>query len=98
VPECDFQLSARVTAGFTATFDAGVLLLWLDERRWGKLCFEWPGGSGPAGTNPGSDHRVGGMLRLGSELPAGEVKSPGCGQRLRSRTAWNPGDLLIREK
>jgi regulation of enolase protein 1 (concanavalin A-like superfamily) len=40
-PAGDFQLSARVTAGFTATFDAGVLLLWLDERHWGKLCFEF---------------------------------------------------------
>jgi regulation of enolase protein 1 (concanavalin A-like superfamily) len=27
--------------GFAATFDAGVLLLWLDERHWGKLCFEF---------------------------------------------------------
>lgn len=41
VLEGDFQLSARVTVGFAATFDAGVLLLWLDERRWGKLCFEF---------------------------------------------------------
>ena len=41
LPEGDFQLSARVTAGFVSTFDAGVLLLWLDERRWGKLCFEF---------------------------------------------------------
>ena len=41
VPEGDFQLSARVTVGFAATFDAGVLLLWLDERRWAKLCFEF---------------------------------------------------------
>jgi regulation of enolase protein 1 (concanavalin A-like superfamily) len=41
VPEGDFQLSARVTVGFAATFDAGVLLLWLDERHWGKLCFEF---------------------------------------------------------
>jgi regulation of enolase protein 1 (concanavalin A-like superfamily) len=40
-PEGDFQLSARVTVGFASTFDAGVLLLWLDERRWGKLCFEF---------------------------------------------------------
>ncbi|MEV4620701.1 DUF1349 domain-containing protein [Asanoa sp. NPDC049573] len=39
-PEGDFQLSARVTVGFAATFDAGVLLLWADERHWGKLCFE----------------------------------------------------------
>jgi uncharacterized protein len=40
-PEGDFQLSARVTVDFGATFDAGVLLLWLDERHWGKLCFEF---------------------------------------------------------
>ncbi|MEK8108987.1 DUF1349 domain-containing protein [Micromonospora sp. M12] len=37
----DFQFSARVTVDFAATFDAGVLLLWLDERHWGKLCFEF---------------------------------------------------------
>lgn len=40
-PEGDFQFSARVTVGFAATFDAGVLLLWADERQWGKLCFEF---------------------------------------------------------
>ena len=40
-PEGDFQLSARVTVGFGSTFDAGVLMLWLDERRWAKLCFEF---------------------------------------------------------
>jgi regulation of enolase protein 1 (concanavalin A-like superfamily) len=40
-PDGDFQFSARVTVGFWSTFDAGVLLLWLDERRWAKLCFEF---------------------------------------------------------
>jgi uncharacterized protein len=40
-PEGDFQLSARVSVDFTATYDAGVLLLWFDERHWGKLCFEF---------------------------------------------------------
>jgi regulation of enolase protein 1 (concanavalin A-like superfamily) len=40
-PAGDFQLSARVTVDFASTFDAGVLLLWLDERRWAKLCFEF---------------------------------------------------------
>lgn len=40
-PEGDFQLSARVTVDFAATYDAGVLLLWVDERHWGKLCFEF---------------------------------------------------------
>ncbi len=39
-PDGDFQFSARVTVEFASTFDAGVLLLWIDERHWGKLCFE----------------------------------------------------------
>jgi regulation of enolase protein 1 (concanavalin A-like superfamily) len=39
-PETDFQLSSRVTVNFAATYDAGVLLLWIDERHWAKLCFE----------------------------------------------------------
>jgi uncharacterized protein len=37
----DFLLSARVTVGFAATYDAGVLLLYAGEREWGKLCFEY---------------------------------------------------------
>jgi uncharacterized protein len=40
-PEGDFQFSARLSVGFAATFDAGVLLIWRDERCWGKLCFEF---------------------------------------------------------
>ena len=40
-PAGDFQLSARVTVDFASTFDAGVFLLWLDERHWAKLCFEF---------------------------------------------------------
>src|SRR5262249_42245241 len=39
--EGDFMLSARVTVEFAATFDAGVLLLYANERSWGKLCFEY---------------------------------------------------------
>jgi uncharacterized protein len=39
-PPGDFQLSARVSVEFAATFDAGVLLVWADETRWAKLCFE----------------------------------------------------------
>jgi regulation of enolase protein 1 (concanavalin A-like superfamily) len=39
-PTGDFQLRARVTVDFGSTFDAGVLLLWIDERHWAKLCFE----------------------------------------------------------
>jgi uncharacterized protein len=40
-PRGDFQFSARVTVDFAATYDAGVLLIWIDERHWGKLCFEY---------------------------------------------------------
>ncbi|SFK01821.1 DUF1349 domain-containing protein [Cellulomonas sp. KH9] len=40
-PIGDFQLAARVTVGFASTFDAGVLLLRVDDRHWGKLCFEY---------------------------------------------------------
>jgi len=39
-PAGDFTLSARVRVGFGSTFDAGVLLIWADERNWAKLCFE----------------------------------------------------------
>lgn len=37
----DFTFSARVTVAFASTFDAGVLLLYLSERRWAKLCYEF---------------------------------------------------------
>jgi regulation of enolase protein 1 (concanavalin A-like superfamily) len=40
-PEGDFQLRARVRVGFESTFDAGVLLLWLNREYWAKLCFEF---------------------------------------------------------
>lgn len=36
----DFALAARVTVRFGNAFDAGVLLLYLSERRWAKLCYE----------------------------------------------------------
>ena len=40
-PDGDFQLSARVTVGFTAQYDAGVLFLWAVEQNWAKFCFEF---------------------------------------------------------
>lgn len=40
-PAGDFQFSARVTVDFASTYDAGVLLLWHDQRYWAKLCFEF---------------------------------------------------------
>lgn len=39
--DTDFQFVARVRVGFAGTFDAGVLLVWLHERAWAKLCFEY---------------------------------------------------------
>jgi regulation of enolase protein 1 (concanavalin A-like superfamily) len=39
--EDDFTFAARVTVGFASSFDAGVLLLYLSERRWAKLCYEF---------------------------------------------------------
>jgi regulation of enolase protein 1 (concanavalin A-like superfamily) len=39
--DTDFTLAARVTVGFAAAFDAGVLLLYLSERRFAKLCYEF---------------------------------------------------------
>ena len=36
----DFTLAARVSVRFGSVFDAGVLLLYLSERRWAKLCYE----------------------------------------------------------
>jgi regulation of enolase protein 1 (concanavalin A-like superfamily) len=40
-PTGDFQLSARVTVDFRSQYDAGVLLIWVDERHWAKFCFEF---------------------------------------------------------
>lgn len=40
-PEGDFQFSARVTVDFRSQFDAGVLLVWLDQENWAKFCFEF---------------------------------------------------------
>jgi uncharacterized protein len=40
-PEGDFQLSARVRVQFQSQYDAGVLLLWVDEQHWAKFCFEF---------------------------------------------------------
>ena len=36
-----YTLAARVRPAFADTFDAGVLLVYLDESMWAKLCFEF---------------------------------------------------------
>jgi uncharacterized protein len=40
-PDGDFQFIARVTVDFTEQYDAGVLLVWIDEQHWAKFCFEF---------------------------------------------------------
>ncbi len=40
-PDGDFTLQAYVEVDFAATFDAGVLMVWIDDRHWAKLCFEY---------------------------------------------------------
>ncbi|WP_447947514.1 DUF1349 domain-containing protein [Microbacterium lacticum] len=39
-PEGDFTFAADVTPNLRATFDAGVLLAWVNDTNWAKLCFE----------------------------------------------------------
>jgi len=46
-PVGDFQLSAHVRVDFQAQFDAGVLMLWGDEKSWAKFCFEYSPASEP---------------------------------------------------
>lgn len=41
VPDSRFQLSALVEVEFGSTFDAGVLLVWANDRSWAKLCLEY---------------------------------------------------------
>jgi uncharacterized protein len=36
-----YTLAARVRPTFAGTFDAGVLIVYQDERTWAKLCFEY---------------------------------------------------------
>jgi regulation of enolase protein 1 (concanavalin A-like superfamily) len=37
----DWQLSARVRVGSTATFDAAALAVWSTDEAWAKLCLEY---------------------------------------------------------
>jgi regulation of enolase protein 1 (concanavalin A-like superfamily) len=46
-PAGDFQLSARVSVDFRSQFDAGVLLVWIDDHHWAKFCFEFSPASQP---------------------------------------------------
>jgi regulation of enolase protein 1 (concanavalin A-like superfamily) len=46
-PTGDFQFSARVSVDFRSQYDAGVLLLWANQKHWGKFCFEFSPASSP---------------------------------------------------
>lgn len=39
-PDARFILSAHARCDLVATYDAAVLMLYVDERHWGKLCLE----------------------------------------------------------
>jgi len=39
-PDGDWRLSTRVRVSFRDAFDAGTLLIWIDDTHWAKLCFE----------------------------------------------------------
>lgn len=46
-PAGDFRFSARISVDFRSQYDAGVLLLWADDKHWGKFCFEFSPSSSP---------------------------------------------------
>ncbi len=40
-PSGDFQFGAKLTVDFKSQYDAGVLMIWVDEFNWVKFCFEY---------------------------------------------------------
>jgi regulation of enolase protein 1 (concanavalin A-like superfamily) len=40
-PDLAFCLQAKVTVGFSATYDAGTLFVYANDAFWAKLCFEY---------------------------------------------------------
>ena len=40
-PDSTFQLQAKVTVDFAATYDAGTLFIYVHDTLWAKLCFEY---------------------------------------------------------
>jgi len=47
-PADDFVLSTRATVDFRTQWDAGVLVLYVNDDTWAKLCFEMTGEKHPA--------------------------------------------------
>jgi regulation of enolase protein 1 (concanavalin A-like superfamily) len=46
-PKGDFQIIARIQVDFKSQYDAGVLLIWVNENYWAKFCFEYSPDSNP---------------------------------------------------
>jgi regulation of enolase protein 1 (concanavalin A-like superfamily) len=66
----DFLLSARVTVAFASVFDAGALMLHVDDRRWAKLCLEYSPRSEPtivSVVTDGSSDDANGVLASGDD-------------------------------
>lgn len=40
-PDATFQLGAKVTVDFAATYDAGTIFVYVHDTLWAKLCFEY---------------------------------------------------------
>ncbi len=71
-PDTSFMLSARVTVGFGATYDAGVLHVRVADDRWAKLCFEY---------SPQGEPMIVSVVNRGLSDDCNSVVMPG-------KTAW----------
>jgi regulation of enolase protein 1 (concanavalin A-like superfamily) len=80
VPDARFQLSALVDVEFAATFDAGVLLVWANERSWAKLCLEY---------SPAGQPMVVSVVTRGrsDDANSGDVEGSGTWLRISRSTA-----------
>ena len=66
----DFLLSARVAVAFASVFDAGALMLRVDDRCWAKLCLEYSPQAEPtivSVVTNGSSDDANGILASGDE-------------------------------
>ncbi|HUX14147.1 MAG TPA: DUF1349 domain-containing protein [Spirochaetia bacterium] len=70
----EFLLSATVGVGFSATFDAGVLLVWIATDRWAKLCFE---------RSPAGEPMVVSVVTRGASDDCNSIAVDGAEVRLR---------------
>jgi len=64
----DFLLSARLTVAFASVFDAGALMLHVDDRCWAKLCLEY---------SPQAEPTIVSVVTHGSSDDANGVRAAG---------------------